>query len=778
MWFNLGQFILKNRLFLLIFLITSTIILGYYASKIELSYELNKAIPTDNKYFKQYQDFKNRFGDDGGLMMLGFEKKDFYAEKYFNSIATLCKEIKNAEAVEQILSIPSALVLVKNDSINKLEAKRIFEEGFLTQTKIDSGKAIFENLPFYKSVLYNPETNSYLIGITLNKDSINSKARTRIVNNLLTIIQKFEKNTQTNFHISGLPFIRTTIANRIAEEMKWLLFVSLALSAFTLLLFFRSFSAMTMSLLVVVMGVIWSLATMVLLGYKITLLNALIPPLIVVIGIPNCIYFLNKYHLVYKENNNKNQALINMVGKMGVVTLFCNIAAAIGFAVFALTQSALLREFGIVAGINIMALFFISLIFIPAVLSYLPVPKKHQLRYLENKILTRFLEMIERWTLHHKKIVYTISIVFSLIAFAGIYHLKNKGFIVDDLPKTDKVYSDLKWFENNFKGIMPLEIMVDGKKKNGIITSMENMLDIEELSFILSGMPQTAKPLSLIDGLKFANQAYFDGDSLSYAIPADLVMPLIASYLKSNPDQSAQEKTGFSKLMNSFIDSTKQYARISVNMKDIGTEQLPIFLDSVQKITQKIFDPKDATVTLTGASITFLEGSRFIIKGLEDSIFWALLLIAIAMLYLFKSVRVLVCSLIPNIIPLIITAGLMGWVGVPLKPSTVLVFSIALGISIDITIRFLINYKQELPHYNYNTQATIIQTIRQTGISIIYTSLVLIAGFVIFCFSGFGGTQALGWLTSLTLFISTLANLSLLPVLLSSLKERKNDNGE
>lgn len=773
MWFKLGQFILKNRLFLLIFLLTSTVLLGYYASKIELSYELNKAIPTDNKYFKQYQDFKNRFGDDGGLMMLGFEKKDFYAEKYFNSISTLCKEIKNAEAVEQILSIPSALVLVKNDSINKVEAKRIFEEGFLAQTKIDSGKAIFENLPFYKSVLYNPETNSYLIGITLNKDSINSKARTRIVNNLLTIIQKFEKNTQTNFHISGLPFIRTTIANRIADEMKWLLFVSLALSAFTLLLFFRSFSAMAMSLLVVVMGVIWSLATMVLLGYKITLLNALIPPLIVVIGIPNCIYFLNKYHLVYKENNNKNQALINMVGKMGVVTLFCNIAAAIGFAVFALTQSALLKEFGYVAGINIMALFFISLIFIPAVLSYLPVPKKHQLRYLENKILTRFLEMIERWTLHHKKIVYTISIVFSLIAFAGIYHLKNKGFIVDDLPKTDKVYSDLKWFENNFKGIMPLEIMVDGKKKNGIITSMENMLDIEELSFILSGMPQTAKPLSLIDGLKFANQAYFDGDSLSYAIPADLVMPLIASYLKSNPDQSAQEKTGFSKLMNSFIDSTKQYARISVNMKDIGTEQLPIFLDSVQKITQKIFDPKDATVTLTGASITFLEGSRFIIKGLEDSIFWALLLIAIAMLYLFKSVRVLVCSLIPNIIPLIITAGLMGWVGVPLKPSTVLVFSIALGISIDITIRFLINYKQELPHYNYNTQATIMQTIRQTGISIIYTSLVLIAGFVIFCFSGFGGTQALGWLTSLTLFISTLANLSLLPVLLSSLKERK-----
>lgn len=774
MWFNLGQFILKFRLSLLVFLIATTIVLGYFASKVELSYELNKAIPANNKYFKQYQDFKNKFGDDGGLMVLGFETKEFYSEKLFSKIATLCNDIKKSEAVEQVLSIPSAVTLIKNETTNKLEAKKIFPETVLLQTLIDSLKLKFENLPFYKSLLYNPETNAYLIGITLNKDSINSKARTRIINKLLSKIETFEKETNLKIHISGLPFIRTTIANRISKEMQWLLLGSLALSAITLLLFFRSFSAMAMSLMVVAMGVIWSLATMVLFGYKITLLNALIPPLIVVIGIPNCIYFLNKYHIVYKENNNKNQALINMVGKMGVVTLFCNIAAAIGFAVFALTQSALLKEFGIVAGINIMALFFISLIFIPAVLSYLPVPKKHQLYYLENKFLTRFLEMLERWTIYNKKIVYGISIALSLVALGGIFKLNNKGFIVDDLPKTDKIYTDLKWFEHHFKGIMPLEIIVDGKKKNGIITSMENMLDIEELSMKLSNMPQTAKPLSIIEGLKFANQAYFDGDSLSYAIPADLVMPLIASYLKSNPDSTKAEKAGFSKLMNNFIDSTKQFARISVNMKDIGTEQLPLFLDSIQKITTKIFNPKDASVTITGASITFLEGSRFIIKGLEESILWAFLFIAFAMLYLFKSVRIVVCSLIPNIIPLIITAGLMGWIGVPLKPSTVLVFSIALGIAIDVTIRFLINYKQELPHYNYNIQATITQTIKQTGISIIYTSMVLIAGFSIFCFSGFGGTQALGWLTSLTLLVSTIANLTLLPVLILGLSKQLN----
>lgn len=142
------------------------------------------------------------------------------------------------------------------------------------------------------------------------------------------------------------------------------------------------------------------------------------------------------------------------------------------------------------------------------------------------------------------------------------------------------------------------------------------------------------------------------------------------------------------------------------------------------------------------------------------------------MLYLFRSFKILLCSLIPNVVPLVITAGVMGWFGIALRPSTVLVFSVALGIAIDVTIRFLINYKQELPSQNNAVEPTIVETIRHTGISIIYTSLVLIAGFIIFCFSGFGGTQALGWLTSLTLITGTITNLTLLPVLLLAFRKK------
>jgi len=519
------------------------------------------------------------------------------------------------------------------------------------------------------------------------------------------------------------------------------------------------------------MEVVWSLATIELFDYKISILNALIPPLIVVIGIPNCIYFLNKYHTAYNETGDKRKSLLMMVSRMGVVTLFCNLTAAIGFAVFALTQSQILKEFGIVAGINIIALFFISLVFIPTVLSFLPPPKSRHTKYLENQKLNRWLDRLERWSLNHRKLIYAITVIIVAVSVTGMLRLKSLGFIVDDLPKSDKIYTDLRFFENNFKGVMPLEIVVDTKEKRGASRNYNNLVRIDSLSEFLAAMPDIGRPLSVTDGLKFAKQAYFDGDSNSYSMPLEFDLPALSNYLSSKgPDKS---KNSFAKLVSTFMDSSRQKARISVSMKDVGSKRLPRILDSISVRVNQLFPKEKYEVQLTGTSVTFLEGSHYIINGLKDSIIWAFVFIAMCMLYLFRSARILICSLIPNIIPLLITAGVMGWLNIPLKPSTVLVFSVALGIAIDVTIRFLVNYKQELPGNNFDMKKTVIDTIHSTGISIIYTSLVLIAGFVIFCFSGFDGTKALGWLTSLTLVTATLTNLVLLPSILISLVKRK-----
>ena len=774
MWQRLAKFVLKFRRPLLILLLAITVVMGYYANKVKLSYEFSKAIPTDNPKYLEYISFKQKFGDDGNLLVTGIQTDSLFTLQTFNAYKELYLQLRKVKYVEDILSIPSAIMLVKDSVTQKLTAQKIFSDSIQSQATLDTAVAQFFNLPFYRGRFYNPDTKAYLMGVRINKEILSSKGRTEVINNIIKIVKQFEEKTKTEVHLSGLPLIRTVVADRIQNEMKYFLFGSLLLSALILLLFFRSISTTLLSLLVVILGVIWSTGVLYLCGYQITLLTALIPCLVVVIGIPNCIYFINKYHSSYIKHGDKEKSLVDMVSKMGVVTLFCNLTAAIGFAVFALTRSAILQEFGVVAGISIMIIFVVSFILLPAALSYLPPPKPTQTKYLNNKWITAFLLKIESWVMHHKKPVYIITAAVLVFAVVGIFKLKSVSFIVDDLPKTDKIYTDLKFFEKNFGGVMPLEIVVDTKKPKGILSAK---VDIHKIAFFqdsfLVQQENIAKPLSVVDGIKFFYQAASEGQGDStYTLPAfgnplyDLHKQMLQLNARRQNNEMTVSDSATLKLMGSFVDSTEQYLRISMSMADVGTKKLPVLLNNIQQKANEIFDTAHYKINLTGTSITFLEGSRFIVNGLKESIFWAFLLIALCMLYLFKSLRILLCSLIPNVIPLVITAGIMGWAGVALKPSTVLVFSVALGIAVDITIRFLVNYKQELPVYNGNVTETISATIKHTGLSIVYTALVLIAGFIIFCGSSFGGTKALGWLTSLTLLVATLTNLILLPVLL------------
>ncbi|HEY5408669.1 MAG TPA: MMPL family transporter [Ginsengibacter sp.] len=773
MWKRLAKFVLKNRLLLLILLFLCTGLMAFYASKIKLSYEFSKAIPTDNPKYQDYLSFKKKFGDDGNLLVIGVQTNNFFELKNFESFRTLNSDLKKVPFIENVLSVTNAADLVKDTATQKLNAVPIFDSTINSQTQLDSAKKLLYTLPFYKSLLYNPATDAYITIVRINKAILNSSDRTTVINNIIQATDHYTSQTNIQTHISGLPLIRTQVADRIKREMKWFIIGSLALSTLILLIMFRSISTTLLSLLVVIIGVICSVGITEIFHYKITLLTALIPPLVVVIGIPNCIYFLNKYHSTYKRTGNKEQSLIDMVSKMGVVTLFCNLTAAIGFAVFALTNSAILKEFGQVAGLSIMLIFVISFILLPGALSYMPVPGKKQLKYLDVKLFTNVLLQIERWVLHHKIVVYSSTVVVVIFSVLGIFKLKTEGFIVDDLPKTDKIYTDLKFFESNFSGVMPLEIIIDSKKRYGLAGTriLPVLQKMDSLSTYITSQKEMARPLSIAEGIKFIKQGFYDGDSSDYSIPDSYQAAFLGEYLKPGTD-SAHTKNNLSNLLASFIDTAKESTRMSIDMADVGTKRLPIILDSIRNKTNALFDSSKFKITFTGSTVTFLEGSIFIINGLKESLLWAFLFIALCMLYLFKSLRILVCSLIPNLIPLVVTAGLMGWTGVRLKPSTVLIFSVALGIAIDVTIRFLVNYKQELPANNFDVKKTVSETIKHTGLSILYTSMVLIAGFIIFCFSGFGGTQSLGWLTSITLLVATFTNLILLPVLLIAINKR------
>jgi len=759
MWHRIAAFIIKFRIALLLLLLGVTGVMAYFAARVELSYEFTNAIPTDNPKYVAYQQFRKQFGEDGNMMVIGVQTDRFFEQDFFAGYTQLVQKLEKVKAVENVLSIPGAINLVKDTLTDKLQVVKIVPDP--SAINVEEARATFTNLPFYKGFLYNPETRAYLMAIRIDKQVLNSKNRTGVVNEIIAASEEFAKKHQVEFHYSGLPLIRTIMATKVQSEMKLFLIMSFVLTALILALFFRSFMAVVASMLVVAAGVVWSLGTIHLLDYKITLLTALIPPLIVVIGIPNCVYLLNKYHAEYSKHGNKMKALLRMVDRMGIVTLFTNLTAAIGFGVFFFTRSAILKEFGLVAGINIMAIFAISLIFVPALFSFLPPPKGRHTSYLESKWMNNVLATITNWAFSHRPWIYGFTLLICAISVAGVMRLNSVGHIVDDLPKDDVVYQDLKFFERNFKGVMPLEIVIDTRKKNGAV-SLPVLEKMDELTGYLKQFPEIGHSLSITEGVKFARQAYYDGDSTSYAVPNIFDAAFIQPYLRSDGGKN----TMFNKLIAAFMDSTKQKTRISINMADVGSRRLPVLLDSIRPKTMELFDSSRYDVKFTGTSIVFLEGSKFIINSLRDSLILAFIMIFGCMVFLFRSWKILAISVVVNVVPLLITAGIMGWTGIPIKPSTALVFSVALGITIDVTIRFLVNFKQELSRHDDNIAATVKRTIHDTGLSIIYTSLILIAGFGVFALSQFDGTKSLGYLTSLTLFLAMVANLTLQPALL------------
>lgn len=780
MWRRLAVFILKFRVVLLLLLLAVTAVMAYFAKGVQVTNEFNRAVPLDNPKYVEYRGFLKKFGEDGNTLVVGVQTKAFFQPTFFIDYQKLVEDLQKVNAVQGILSVPTAVYLTKDSLTDKLVAKRLFYAQTDSHTiqrsdvytagdsswrdaATSNSVSSFQSLPFYNGALWNPQTGAYLMAVRINKDTLNTARREVVVAAIQRLADSFGKKHHLEIHYSGLPLIRTVMATQVQSEIKLFVLLSFILTAVILALFFRSWVAVVSSILVVGIAVVWALGTVGICGYQLSLLTGLIPSLIVVIGIPNCVYFLNKYHTEYAKTGDKREALLEMVGKMGIVTLFTNLTAAIGFGVFFFTKSLLLREFGLVAGLNLIAIFFISLILLPVLFSFLPPPRRQHTNYLESGWIHRLLGALTNWTFNHRPIIYAVTVLACAGAAIGAWRLRKEGHIVDDLPKSGKVYQDLKFFENNFGGVMPLEMVINAKKKYGA-TLPKTLQRIDSFITFLKSQPEIGNVLAVTEGIKFAYQAYSGGDSSFYILPDGAELQIATASLRKGTGDTTNSLTA---LLNAFIDTSKKQTRISVSTKDIGSVQLPLLIGRIQQEETKLFPREEYdSTTYTGTQVVFLEGSKFIINSLTESLIYAFIMILGCMIVLFRDWRVVLIALVVNIVPLLMTAGLMGWAGVPLKPSTVLVFSVALGITVDVTIRFLVNYGQELPRHNYDIRETVRHTIQDTGLSIIYTSLVLIAGFGVFILSQFDGTKSLGTLTSVTLLLAMVANLTLQPALL------------
>lgn len=721
-------------------------------------------LPDDHQVNTAYNTFLDTFGEEGNLIIYGVKDSLLFSPSNFSAWNVLSKELGQAPEVDLTLSIGDLQKLKKRTDSIGFEMVPLVRDSILSEKQLKKLQyELFEKLPFYNGLVYSPDKKSVRTAVYLKKDIVNTPARKIFIEKvLIPKIAAFEKQTGMKVYTSGMPYIRTLNSQNIIDEIGMFIGAAVIVTSIIFFFFFRSYRATFISMITVIIGVLWAFGILGLLKYEITVLTALIPPLIIVIGIPNCIFLINKYHQEIKQHGNQAKSLQRVIAKVGNATLMTNVTTASGFATFILTNSQLLKEFGIVASICIIAIFLLCLLIIPIVYSFMAVPKNKHLNHLNKRWINRFVDWMENKVRHNRIAIYMISIGLLCVSIIGIYNIKISGSLVEDMPKKTEFFKSIRFFEKEYKGIMPLEILVDTKRKKGVM-KLATLKRMNELQEYIEDFPEFSQSLSVVDLVKYSKQAYYNGNPEYYQLPNSQERSFILSYAKSS--------TKDTNLLKSYVDSTGQFARITTFMKDIGTERFDRIEEDLKAKALKIFPQDRYNVSFTGKALLFQKGTKYLVKNLIISLSLAILLIALFMAWMFRSFRMILVSLIPNLLPLIITAGLMGFLGVPIKPSTILVFSIAFGISVDDTIHFLAKYRQELIANNWKIKKSVYAALRETGVSMFYTSIVLFFGFSVFTISSFGGTVALGALVSVTLVFAMLANLMLLPSLLLSLEK-------
>lgn len=765
-WNTLASAILRNRILIIVLLAVATFLLALQWKNMRFSYTEANLLPDDAEINQQFDAFTKRFGSDGNLMMIGTDDENLFTPKHFESWKNLADTIATFPEVKSVLGVHNLQKLVKKENPKRFDFDFILDQDkTLTEADLKKYKeTLIKDLPFYKGLIISPNNRTVQTAIYLHDSVVNSSLRKDfVVNKIIPLIDDFKATSEMEIHVSGMPYIRTLNSENIVGEIQWFVLAALFVTSFIFFFFFRSFRATLIAMFTVIIGVMWAFGFLGLLGFEITVLTAVIPPLIIIIGIPNCIFLINKYQQEIKKHGNQAKSLQRVITKVGNATLMTNLTTASGFITFVLTGSQLLIEFGILASINIVTIFVLSLLIIPIIYSYMPPPREKHLKHLGKQWIGGFVDWIVKMVRFRRVTIYFTTVAILVFSVIGIYKIKVSGSILEDMPQNAEFFQDLKFFEKEFEGILPLEIMIDTKKKNGVV-KLSTLKKMERLESELNDIDELSKPLSVVNLAKYSKQAYYNGKEKYYQLPTRGERNFMMPYLKSLSEGEGQSN------ITSYVDSTGQFARMTVFMQDIGTDEIEKIEERLLPEIEKIFPPDRYGVSLTGKALVYQKGTYYLVNNLLLSLGLAILLIALFMAWMFRSFRMILISLLPNLLPLIMTAGMMGYIGIPIKPSTILVFSIAFGISVDDTIHFLAKYRQELKTNNWKIRRSVYPTLRETAVSMFYTSIVLFFGFSVFMISSFGGTVALGGLVSAALLFAMLANLLLLPSLLLSLE--------
>lgn len=847
MWRKIAAIILRNRLYLLAITLLLTCFFGYFVfTDLKIDTRYGVILPSDHPAQKNYKNFTKLFGEDGSTLVIAISSKNLYTDTKFHAWKKLGEQINKISGVESVLSEPR-LIYLENDKVNrKFVAHNVFYDSKTNEERsIPEIKKVIKQNPFFDGLIYNDSTEVTLMLVEINKDFLEDKTKSKVVLEIENLTQK-SKTKLGKIYFSGLPHIRVALAKRILNEMYLFLGLSLLASIFLIFYLFKSVRIILLCGFILGVSIIWALGMAVLFGYPLTAMMALVPPLLVIIGIPHIVYIITCYHQEYVNSNNNIKAILVTTRYIGPVTMLMNLTTAVGFITF--TSSERVTEFGIISSVNVMVLFVLTLYLVPVFLSYYGEPNKKHMGHLTKKSSFAFVNIIMAIVTKRRRIVYFITVLLIGLGAWGATKISVTGNVIADVSVKDPIAQDLKYLEKSFGGSIPFEIVIHLAESKDVM-SKDLMKNIEQVQLFLEKDTLFSKSLSNVDLIKFANMAYHNGNPNYYIIPRtkaelailkryydasyadftsvsdgrislkglqtkerkplrirlqikdigsfDLLNKLrrleiqVDSILNPNDEQWKTYKHKWDEGKVTYFDSLMEYTPLKNGLIDFLSAKNPELrfkLEESDSLLQTYRNDKSISATLdkllkeqrhefhfTGIAVLVAEGTKYLVENLWEGLLFTVILITLLIILLFRSFSIYLATMIPNLIPLIITAGIMGFFKIPLKPSTIMIFGIALGITVNDTVLLLGKLKQKLKtNPNISRIEALMQALEESAMAMAYTSVILIFGFIMFIFSKFLGTQALGLLISITLVIGMFTNLILLPSLMLSFHHRIN----
>ena len=766
MWNKIADYIMNHRVLNLVIASVLLIFLGVKAFSIRMGHNLANTLPDTDSTMVVYHQFLDTYGEDGRAIFIGMVEDNLFDLPNFQDYYDLNENIRQINGVTECLSVTRVYNIVKNDSIKKFQLSQVVGRRPKSQKEVDSIKSVIESLAMYDGLLFNTETHSTMMLVTLDDEHANSNLRKETTDALSILLNDYSTRHGIEMHISGMPYIREVTTQKMVKEIVGFTFLSIVVAGLILYLFFRSWRPLVSVMAIVLISVVYMFGIMALLDFDVTILTGVLPPLLIIIGVENSIFMLNKYHREFEACHDKIQALKNVIVRIGPANLLTNTTTAVSFASFIITRNALLVPFGILASICIMLTYVMTMVLLPTFFSYQKKPEGKMVNYMNNPRINYIMDKISVFVLGKKRVIFAVLAVLMLVCVIGATRITTSGRVVDDIAKSDKLYKDIMFFEKNVGGVMPFEISIDTRKPKGIMNA-QFIRKVQQLEDTLALYPEFSEPLSIAEVVKFARQGFYNGKREQFKIPSNNEFGFIMKYM---PETKGGEMPA---IVTQYMDKEMQCTRVSVQMANVTTPEIDAISRSLQPQIDQIFPKEKYDVVMTGSAMVTLQGTNYLIVNLSHSLFLAFIVIALLMAVTFHKFKMVIISLIPNLIPLLFTAGVMGFCGIPLKMSTILVFSIALGISVDNTIHYLARYRLQMKMNDNDIKKSVMSAIQETGPSMIYSESILICGFLIFAFSSFGGTKIVGFLVPFTLLVALITNILVLPALVLTFYKKK-----